>query len=132
MSKKVLFQTIQISIRTEFSSIWLIDRTLSGATTPGLSGPGSDGSKGVLCIPLSSSITGALPSDCLAEVHFLFTQLNLKPQKKFQKIQFSISTHFSSIWLIDRTLSGATSPGLSGPGSKGNKGGTPHSSKLQH
>ena len=41
-----------------------IDRTLSGATTPGQSGPGSDGNKGVLCIPQSSSITEASPSNC--------------------------------------------------------------------
>ena len=48
------------------SSIWPIDRTLSGTTTQGLSGPGSDGNEGVLCIPQSSSITEASPSDCLA------------------------------------------------------------------
>ena len=48
------------------SSIWLpIDRTLSGVTTPGQSGPGSDGNEGVFHIPQSSSITGASPSDCL-------------------------------------------------------------------
>ena len=39
--------------------------TLSGATTPGQSGPGSNGNKGVLHIPQSSSSTGASPSDCL-------------------------------------------------------------------
>ena len=50
---------------TQFSSIWPIDRTLSGATTPGQSGPGSDGIEGVLRIPQSSSITGTSPSDCL-------------------------------------------------------------------
>ena len=33
-----------------FSSIWPIDRTLSGATTPGQSGPGSYGNEGVVCI----------------------------------------------------------------------------------
>ena len=38
------------------SSIWPIDSILSGATTPGLSGPGNDGNEGVLCIPRSSSI----------------------------------------------------------------------------
>ena len=38
--------------------------TLSGSSTPGQSGPGSDGNKGVLCIPQSSSITDASPSDC--------------------------------------------------------------------
>ena len=39
--------------------------TLSGATTPGYSGPKSDGNEGVLCIPQSSSIIEASPSDCL-------------------------------------------------------------------
>ena len=38
---------------------------MSGATTPGQSGPGSNGNKGVLRIPQSSSITGTSPSDCL-------------------------------------------------------------------
>ena len=46
-----------------FSSIRPIDWTVSGATTPGQSGPGSDGNEGVLHIPHSSSITGTLPSD---------------------------------------------------------------------
>ena len=32
---------------------------------PGQSGPVSDGNKGVLRIPQSSSITGTSPSDCL-------------------------------------------------------------------
>ena len=32
---------------------------------PGQGGPGSDGNKGVLHIPQSSSITGTSPSDCL-------------------------------------------------------------------
>ena len=35
-------------------SIWPIDRNLSGATTPGQSGPGSNGNEGVLHIPQSS------------------------------------------------------------------------------
>ena len=38
---------------------------LSGATTPGQSGPGSDGNKGVIRIPQSSSTAGTSPSDCL-------------------------------------------------------------------
>ena len=46
-------------------SIWPIDRTLPGATTPGESVPGSNDNEKVLCIPQSSSITGASPSDCL-------------------------------------------------------------------
>ena len=36
--------------------------TLSGATTLGQSWPGSDGNKGLLRIPQSSSITGTSPS----------------------------------------------------------------------
>ena len=46
------------------SSIWTIDRTFSGATTPDQSGPGSDGSEGVLHFSQSPRITGALLSDC--------------------------------------------------------------------
>ena len=65
MSKAVLFQTIQFSTSTLFSSIRLIDRNLSDATTSGQSGTGSDGNKGAFCILQSSRITGASPSDFL-------------------------------------------------------------------
>ena len=41
------------------------DRTLSGTTTPGQSGPGSNGTEGGTPHSQSSSITGASPSDCL-------------------------------------------------------------------
>ena len=65
MSKTVLIQLIQFSIKnnqfrlsTQFTSIWHIDRTLIGATTPGQSEPGNDDSEGVLRIAQSSSITG--------------------------------------------------------------------------
>ena len=47
------------------NSICPIDRTLSGATTPGQSGPENDGNKGVLHISQSSNITGALALDGL-------------------------------------------------------------------
>ena len=46
MSKTVPFQIIQFCISTQFSSIWPIDRTLSGATTLGQSGPGAMAIKG--------------------------------------------------------------------------------------
>ena len=49
----------------QFSTISPVDRTLPGATTPGQSRPGSDGSKGVLRIPPNSIITDASLSDCL-------------------------------------------------------------------
>ena len=47
------------------SSIRPIDRILSGVTTPSQNGPGNDGNEEILCIPQSSSVTGASPSDCL-------------------------------------------------------------------
>ena len=55
---------------------------------------------------------------------FLYMQIVL-----FQTVQFSISTQFSSILPLHRTLSGTTTPGLSGPGSNNNIGGTSHSPK---
>ena len=47
------------------SSIRPINRNLSGATTPGQSGPGNDSNKGVLRILQIFSITEASPSGCL-------------------------------------------------------------------
>ena len=63
--KTFLYQAIQFIRSTQISSIWPIERTLSGATTPGQSGAGRYGREGVLRIPQSSSITGTAPSDCL-------------------------------------------------------------------
>ena len=54
-----MFQMIQFSTRKQFSSIWPIDRTLSGATTLSQSWLGSNGNEGVFSIPQSSSITRA-------------------------------------------------------------------------
>ena len=65
MLKIVSYQIIQFSISTQFSSIRPIDTTLSGATTPDQSGPGSDDNEELLRIPQSSSITGTSLSDCL-------------------------------------------------------------------
>ena len=48
-----------------FSSIWRIDRTLSDATIPGQSRPGSDGTEEVLLILQTSSTAEASPSNCL-------------------------------------------------------------------
>ena len=67
----VLFLTIQFCISHLFAhslnvkQFFLTHKTLSGATTPGPSGPRSNGNKGVICIPQSSSITEASASDCL-------------------------------------------------------------------
>ena len=45
------------------SSIWPIDRTLSGAITPGHRWPGSDGNEGYSAFP--KALAEATPSDCL-------------------------------------------------------------------
>ena len=100
--KTYLFQAIQFSISTQFISIWLIDRTLLGATTPGQSGPGNDGNEGVLCITRRSNITRTSPSDCL--VSYLGSSFRwwvlplcreqvciLQPQPTGQKILYDIS-----------------------------------------
>ena len=47
------------------TSIKPVDTTLTGAITPGQSGPGSNGNEGILRIFQSSSINEASPSDCL-------------------------------------------------------------------
>ena len=52
----VLFQTIQFSISTLFSSIWTKDRILSGAATPSQSGPGSDGNSGLSVFPQAPAL----------------------------------------------------------------------------
>ena len=59
--KTILFQTIQLSISTQFSPNWPKDRTLSGATTC----TRTMAIKVYSTFPQSSSITGALPSNCL-------------------------------------------------------------------
>ena len=63
--KTILFQTIQINIRSQFSSIWSVNKTIWRATTPDQSGPRSYGNKRELRFSKSSSITGSLPSVCL-------------------------------------------------------------------
>ena len=71
-NQTVIFLTIQFNINHLFALIKfqtvLINPYIGpcrGATTPGQSGPGNDGNEEILCIPQSSSITKASPSDCL-------------------------------------------------------------------
>ena len=61
MSKTVLFLRIQFSISTQFISIG----PYQVLPLRGQSRPRINGNKVVFCIPQSSSITGASPSDCL-------------------------------------------------------------------
>ena len=57
--------TSVICLRT-VCSIWPIERTLSGATTPGQSGPGSNGNKGVLHITQISKARASLSDSLLS------------------------------------------------------------------
>ena len=65
MNKQFYFKQFHLAQVMSNSSIWPIDKTLSGATNMGQSGAGSDSNEKVLHISQSSSITGASPSDCL-------------------------------------------------------------------
>ena len=95
---------IQFSVITPFSSIWPINRTLSGATTPGQSGPDSDGNEGGLRIPQNSSITEASPSDCL--VSYLDTCCgSLTPQQRCSWfILQPQTTRPESIWKLTSNI----------------------------
>ena len=59
MSKTVLFQIIQFNQTVQFS----IDMTLSGATTTGQSGPGSNSNERVLRLPQSPATLGKKTND---------------------------------------------------------------------
>ena len=65
--------TSVICLNTVFS-IWFIDRTLSDGTTPGQSGPRSNGSEGSLHIPQISK-AGASPSEGLMSYPYAEMQL---------------------------------------------------------
>ena len=86
--KTVLFQAIQLSISTQFSSIWHIVRTLSGVTTLGQNVSGSDDNEEVLRIPQSSSITGTSPSDYLVS----YPGHSLKGSYPIAEVQLVYST----------------------------------------
>ena len=68
MVLSIVIQQSQLNIGHLFAhivcSIWPIDRTLLGATTPGQSEPGSNSNEGVLRIPQISK-AGASPTDGL-------------------------------------------------------------------
>ena len=87
---KVLFQAILFSISSQFSSIWLINRILSGATTPGQSRPESNDNGEELRILPSPSITGASTSDCLLTYPGHLLGLGSYPSAKKQSVYYTI------------------------------------------
>ena len=62
--KTVLFQTTQFSISTQFSSVWPMDRTLSGATSLGQSGPVSQSLTISLFSVISRTLVGGVLPLC--------------------------------------------------------------------
>ena len=54
--KQFYFRQFSYRISTQFSSIWPIDKSLSGATIPDQSGHESNGNKEVLCIPKTPAL----------------------------------------------------------------------------
>ena len=63
--RNISIQASQFNINTQFSSIWPIKRTLSGATTSGQSRPGIYRTEGVHHIPQSCSIPATSSWDSL-------------------------------------------------------------------
>ena len=62
--RRIYTKALKSNSISPLRNLYAIDRIGSGATTPSLSGPGSNGNEEVLRIPQSSSITGTSPSDC--------------------------------------------------------------------
>ena len=135
-----LFQTIQFSMSAVYisnTSIGSINRTLSGVTTPGLSGPGAMAinvwfglilwyinhcrlfNTRSIFIHINSSISN---NSVLYKYKFLFRHILNVKTVLFQAIYLSISTQFNSVGPTGWTLSGVTTPGQKGPGSNGNEG----------
>ena len=87
----LLFQTVHFIISYLFALslnvgyIWPIDKILSGDTTLGQCGPGSDGIEGVLLIPQSCSITRASPSNCLMSYTRIVIVRGISPLRRETK-----------------------------------------------
>ena len=96
----VLFQTIRFSINAQFKYQKHFFFSLFSLINK------------VKCLQVLLGIT----NNSIKHQLFIYTQLNVK-SVLFQSIQFSISTHFSSLVPIDRILLGTTSPDKRGPAS---------------
>ena len=81
------------------SFIWLIERTLSGATTPGQSRPSSDSNERVLWIPLSFGITVALLSDGL--ISYTSTRWCILPLGRYAVGVFYTPSRLGCCQLVD-------------------------------
>ena len=97
--------------------------SLSGATTPSQSGPGSDGNEGVLRIPQSSSIAGTSPSDCLASYQDTRWEGLIPLQRSRQYILQPQLTGQVCVWCVcGSSSSSSSSNSISSIKSDGNEG----------
>ena len=94
--QNIFISAIQLSISTQFGSIWPIHRTRSGATSPCQSRPGSDGNGVVLFISISSSITKTSPSDCF----MLYTGYSLRGRSYPSAEKQSVYSTAPADWAI--------------------------------
>ena len=74
------------------SSIWPIDRTLSAATTPTKSGPGSNGNEGVLHIPQSFRVGTPLSDG-------LMSYLGLSFGESYPSVPDAVDVFYSPSWV---------------------------------
>ena len=70
-------------------------RTLSGATTPGQSGPGIDINEGVVYILQSSSITYTSPSYCLVSYQGHLLEKGFYPSAVKQSVYYTASANWA-------------------------------------
>ena len=71
--------------------------SLSGATAPGQSEPGSEGNEGVLRIPQSCIITGTSPSDLFSVISRTLIGRRSYPFAEKQSVYFTASTDWASL-----------------------------------
>ena len=100
--KKVLFQTIQFIISTQFIMKTLLFQAIQLSQTLLLQT--TEFSINIVFVYTRLNVKTVLQT-----IQFSVSSFNVK-NVLFQAIQFSLSTQFSSIWPIDRSLSGATTP----------------------
>ena len=71
---------------------------------------------------ICADVCTGVSANFLPNFHYTLHTVLMSKTVLFQAILFSISTQFTSIWPLDRTLPAATTPSQGGPGSNGNEG----------
>ena len=104
-SQTVLIQTIQLGISMQLVLFNPKIGPLSGTTTPGQSGPGSNGNEGVLHIPQSSGITRTSPSNCLVPYPGHLLGVGSYSSSELQSVYFSAPANWAiEFWYLKTTI----------------------------